>query len=644
MPRELSEATKEKLKNANHSHFQYWPASGELPAHEFTKQTEKAINEIGNIGYVSFELADEALEWAKKAYEEAMALAQEALNAANNAQVDATNALNQIIDLNLRIDGIDNSITNIDNNIVRLDSRIDYVDEIAVEANNRSKENKQAISTIQADITNIQTELTTTTITANLAHSMAQINAGIIDILDSYVLKTDPIDLNKQYDLARFYIENLSSTHLPIQEKGLLDVDVVDPVSDDSNIHIVRQQYLGLETYTLYFRSGIATYHESTDTTTVVWKDWEKHISYTELKKDFVRFFHNSSTGLRDVDLSAEGDIVLGNGRKIFSKDSSDQEHNLLKISGYTKAEFGDKTLQININTLDRPIVNLPAAQEQVAYLRDLEEGLELKVDKVAGKQLSTEDFTTSEKEKLAGLESSHFKGEFSSYEALVDAHPTAKPGDYARVDGGEDESVAAYIWDSSDQKWVMQLGESTAETPVTVKEKYESNPDTNAFTDSNKNKLAEIEAGAQVNKIESIKVNNFELAISDKEVAIFIPASFSELNDDIGIAKRAELDEKAPIYSPEFLGIPKVPVATEDEQAVNLGQMRSEIQEAFEDVIIPTVPVASVNGKTGQVTITATDVGAALVNHNHPIAQITGLFSGNELVFPDGSRLGILS
>ena len=40
--------------------------------------------------------------------------------------------------------------------------------------------------------------------------------------------------------------------------------------------------------------------------------------------------------------------------------------------------------------------------------------------------------YTQAEKEKLAGLESSHFKGKYISYEALVVAHPTGNAGDYA--------------------------------------------------------------------------------------------------------------------------------------------------------------------------------------------------------------------
>lgn len=122
------------------------------------------------------------------------------------------------------------------------------------------------------------------------------------------------------------------------------------------------------------------------------------------------------------------------------------------------------------------------------------------KVDKVIGKQLSTEDYTTAEKAKLAGLEDSHFKGTFVSLAALETAHPTAVPGDYADVDAGAADPVLRYIWDDSDSEWVAQAGSADPITAAQVKTLYESNADTNAFTDSEKSKLGGVAAGATAN------------------------------------------------------------------------------------------------------------------------------------------------
>lgn len=72
------------------------------------------------------------------------------------------------------------------------------------------------------------------------------------------------------------------------------------------------------------------------------------------------------------------------------------------------------------------------------------------KVDKVTGKQLSAEDYTTVEKDKLGGIES----------------------------------------------------GATADRTDAEIKTAYESNADTNVFTDVEKSKLAGIEASAEVNNL----------------------------------------------------------------------------------------------------------------------------------------------
>jgi hypothetical protein len=116
---------------------------------------------------------------------------------------------------------------------------------------------------------------------------------------------------------------------------------------------------------------------------------------------------------------------------------------------------------------------------------------LDGKVDKVAGKELSDNNYTDDEKTKLAGLEGTHFKGEFVSLPALQTAWSVASVGDYANVDTGIGSDVLRFVWDDSDQKWVEQIGVSTQLTGSQIKIMYEDQPDTNAFTDTEKAKLA---------------------------------------------------------------------------------------------------------------------------------------------------------
>lgn len=130
------------------------------------------------------------------------------------------------------------------------------------------------------------------------------------------------------------------------------------------------------------------------------------------------------------------------------------------------------------------------AHTHSIAQVTGLETALGNKVDKVAGKGLSDANFTQAEKTKLASLESSKFVGLFVSESALP---KTGSEGDYANVDGGAGSDVYRVIWDTSDKKWVRVQGVSTELTSAQIKQQYESNPDTNAFTDSEKTKLASV-------------------------------------------------------------------------------------------------------------------------------------------------------
>lgn len=105
--------------------------------------------------------------------------------------------------------------------------------------------------------------------------------------------------------------------------------------------------------------------------------------------------------------------------------------------------------------------------------------------------------YTQAEKDKLAGLEAPPFLGVYPTLAALNTAHPTATPGQYAHVDAGVGDDVKVYSWDDSDAVFVEQAGASSAETPASIKNKYESNPDTNAFTNADKTKLDAVLVGA---------------------------------------------------------------------------------------------------------------------------------------------------
>ena len=151
--------------------------------------------------------------------------------------------------------------------------------------------------------------------------------------------------------------------------------------------------------------------------------------------------------------------------------------------------------------------------QEVGEVLSVVNSGLAGKVDKEAGKGLSQENYTTAEKNKLAGLEGSNYKGYYPSLAALEAAVPVGEEGWYADVDEGVGAEVVRHIWDSSDSAWTPQRGESAAMTGAEVKALYESQPDTNAFTNAEKAKLLSVEVGAQVNDVTEAPLDGKEYA-----------------------------------------------------------------------------------------------------------------------------------
>lgn len=121
----------------------------------------------------------------------------------------------------------------------------------------------------------------------------------------------------------------------------------------------------------------------------------------------------------------------------------------------------------------------------------DLQDALALKIDKEEGKALSTNDYSDADKAKLTSLEGSHYRGVYINEAALSEiSDPVA--GDYADVDAGAGSDAERWIYDASDAKWVAQES-ATSVTASQVKQLYESNADTNEFTDDDKSKLSSL-------------------------------------------------------------------------------------------------------------------------------------------------------
>ena len=104
-------------------------------------------------------------------------------------------------------------------------------------------------------------------------------------------------------------------------------------------------------------------------------------------------------------------------------------------------------------------------------------------------KYIDASVMSTAERQKLASLKSSKFLGTFLTSDAIP--LDKAVAGSYADVDAGSEEFVQRWIYDVDSGVFVRIASvNGGGDTATTIKAKYESNSDTNAFTDSHKTLL----------------------------------------------------------------------------------------------------------------------------------------------------------
>lgn len=102
-----------------------------------------------------------------------------------------------------------------------------------------------------------------------------------------------------------------------------------------------------------------------------------------------------------------------------------------------------------------------------------------------------TNFLTDSEMTKFSGMGTNKFLGTFLNVESIPIEDAVA--GSYADVDAGVGQDTERYIYDVTDSKFVKSSSAIAGETAASIKLKYESNPNTNTFTDAEKSKLSVI-------------------------------------------------------------------------------------------------------------------------------------------------------
>lgn len=162
---------------------------------------------------------------------------------------------------------------------------------------------------------------------------------------------------------------------------------------------------------------------------------------------------------------------------------------------------------------------------------------LDKKVDKVDGKGLSTNDYTTDEKNKLAGIETGAQVNVIESIKvngtaATITGKEASVDIDPSKIDVIKVNGVIQTITDKTvDITMPTKLSDLTNDDNF-VKDANYVHTDKN-YTETEKNKLAGIAEGAQVNVIESVKVNGTAVTVADKAIDITVPTKVSDLTND---------------------------------------------------------------------------------------------------------------
>ncbi|MDR0667630.1 MAG: hypothetical protein LBF90_03305 [Prevotellaceae bacterium] len=240
-------------------------------------------------------------------------------------------------------------------------------------------------------------------------------------------------------------------------------------------------------------------------------------------------------------------------------------------------------------------------------------------------------NYTTAEKNKLAGLEPSTYKGTFGTSAELLAAYPNPVIGWSADVNIGDSQNPEWHKYICETNGVWTDGGTMGGETPESIKVKYESNDDTNAYTDNEKNKLAGIAAGAEVNVQSdwSQETTTADDYIKNKPT---IPTATSQLTNDAGFVADDKYTHTDNNYtSAERTKLAGIAAGAE----VNVQADWSQQTAAADDYIKnkPTIPTA-----TSQLTNDAGFVADASYTHtdnNYTSAEKTklaGIAAGAEV------------
>ncbi|MDZ7868836.1 MAG: hypothetical protein U5L02_06460 [Rheinheimera sp.] len=265
--------------------------------------------------------------------------------------------------------------------------------------------------------------------------------------------------------------------------------------TDFSNL----RPYTGLDQVTVSGGGGGGTVTSHGDLTDLEADDHPQY--YNQVRGD-TRYLRKGNTipsditGLSDL-LTTLTNAVDERVIKVVGKGLSANDFTDLLLAKLNSLPSGSAG---KVNWSDIVGFTMPAHNHNIADVSGLQTALDNKVGVQAGKGLSSNDYTTAEKSKLASIEGSHYRGVYASLSALQSAVTTPVAGDYADVDTGAGSAVSRFIWDASDSNWVQQVASGGAMTGAQIKTALFAEADTNNFSNSYKSKVDGIATGATAN------------------------------------------------------------------------------------------------------------------------------------------------
>lgn len=267
---------------------------------------------------------------------------------------------------------------------------------------------------------------------------------------------------------------------------------------------------------------------------------------------DYTTEEKNKLAGLKNYELPTASADVKG-GIKVGKGLAIDAETGVLNATG-TEVKIDEAISSTSTNPVQNKVISA---------------ALDKKVDAVTGKVLSSNDYTNDEKTKLAGIAEGANKTIVDAALSETSTNPVQNKAVNAALSNkvSKEEGKGLSTNDFTTEEKTKLAGIAEGANKITVDDKTSAtstNPiqnkvitaelnkkvnsvsgkglSTNDYTNAEKEKLEGIAAGAQVNIIESIKVNGTAQTITDKSVDITIPTNTNQLTNGAGFQNASQV------------------------------------------------------------------------------------------------------